>query len=386
MIAQAQEILARLISFRPVSSDTNLPLIQFCRDWLSANHIDSTVVPAAEGNKASLYATIGPKVPGGIVLSGHTDVVPVAGQAWATDPWGLTESHGKLFGRGTSDMLGFVALVLAAAPMFRDAGLRRPIHIALSYDEEVGCKGGRILVETMARALPAPVAVIVGEPTGNELVNGHKAYLQLSTLVRGRAVHSSRPDLGASALAAAARLVCWLDDVQYSNMSDPSLHDDRFDPPYTTLHCGVLEGGTSPTAVADRATFSADIRTVPYEDPHIYLQRFSGFAAELETRSLAPDGPRCSVEIEVVTDIPGLYPEENSTAESFMQSVGLPCIGKTFPGGTEAGLFQQAGWSTILFGPGDLIRAHKADEYIKIVELAESLRILQRIASRMAGE
>jgi len=386
MIAKAQEILAHLIAFRPVSSDSNLPLIQFCRDWLSANHIKSTVVPSAEGDKASIYATIGPLVPGGVVLSGHTDVVSVAGQTWATDPWVLTENDGKLFGRGTSDMLGFVALVLAAAPMFRDAGLRRPIHIALSYDEEVGCKGGRILVETMAKALPAPQAVIVGEPTGNELVNGHKAYLQLSTLIKGRAVHSSRPDLGASALAVAARLVCWLDDVQHSNMRDASLHDDRFDPPYTTLHCGVLEGGTSPTAVADRATFSTDIRTIPCEDPHLYLQRFSEFAAELETRSLAPGGPCCSVEIEVITDIPGLYPEESSIAEAFMQSVGVPCGGKTFPGGTEAGLFQQSSWSTVLFGPGDLIRAHKANEYVEIAELAETIRTLQRIAFRMGGD
>lgn len=236
MIERTQEILARLIGFKTVSSESNLPLIAFCRDSLSEHGIDSAIYPS----KTSLHARIGPNVAGGVVLSGNTDVVPASGRAWASDPWVLTERDMKLFGRGSSDMLGFVAVVLASVPVFRAANLGRPLHIALSYDEEVGCKGGLILAETLSKSLPPPMAVIVGEPSGNELVEGHKAYVELAARVTGQAVHSSRPDLGASALTAAARLVCWLDNTQRANALDPASQDGRFEPPYTTLHCGVL--------------------------------------------------------------------------------------------------------------------------------------------------
>ena len=384
MIEETQEILARLIGFKTVSSESNLPLIEFCRDLLSAHGIDSAIYPSAEGDKASLHARIGPDVAGGVVLSGHTDVVPADGQHWASDPWVLTKREMKLFGRGTSDMLGFVAIVLASVPMFCAAGLRRPVHIALSYDEEVGCKGGRILADTLSRSLPPPLGVIVGEPTGNELVEGHKAYMELAGRVRGHAVHSSRPDLGASALTAAARLVCWLDESQRANALDPASQDERFEPPYTTLHCGVLQAGSSPTAVADAATLSVDIRTIPSEDHGTYLRRLRAFAQELEQCPVTAGAPRCDIDIEVVTDIPGLLPEENGSAQAFMRSIGLARGRKTFSGGTEAGLFQQAGWSTVVCGPGELTRAHKADEYIELCELAGFAGILNGIAGRLA--
>ncbi|CAH1690210.1 Acetylornithine deacetylase [Hyphomicrobiales bacterium] len=384
MIEKTQELLARLISFKTVSSEPNLPLIEFCRDLLITNGIESAIYLSPEEGKASLHARIGPNVAGGVVLSGHTDVVPTTGQNWASNPWVLTERDMRLVGRGTSDMLGFVAAVLASVPMFRDAKLRRPLHIALSYDEEVGCKGGRILVDTLSKSLPPPVAVIVGEPSGNELVEGHKAYVELIARVKGHAVHSSRPDLGASALTAAARLVCWLDDAQRANALDPALQDWRFEPPYTTLHCGTLHAGTSPTAVADSAVFSVDIRTIPSEDPGAHLQQLRTFALELEQSPIKAGAPSCAIDIEVVTDIPGLSPEENGSAQAFMRSIGLTSKGKTFSGGTEAGLFQMAGWSTVVCGPGELTRAHKADEYIEIRELTGFAEILQRIAHRLA--
>ena len=384
MIEKSQEILARLIGFKTVSSESNLPLIAFCQDLLKAHGIDSAIYPSVGGDKASLHARIGPDVAGGVVLSGHTDVVTADGQHWASDPWTLTEREMKLFGRGTSDMLGFVAVVLAAVPMFRDAGLRRPVHIALSYDEEVGCIGGRILAETLSKSLPPPTAVIVGEPTGNELVEGHKAYMELAGRVTGHAVHSSRPDLGASALTAAAGIVCWLDEAQRANSLDPKSQDERFEPPYTTLHCGVLHAGTSPTAVADAAAFSVDVRTIPSEGPGAYLQRLRAFARELEQSPVTAGAPCCSIDIEIVTDIPGLLPEVGGSAQTFMRSIGLAPGGKTFSGGTEAGLFQQAGWSTVVCGPGALTRAHKANEYIELRELAGFAGILRRIADRLA--
>src|SRR3712207_4270406 len=223
MSLSPREMLARLVAFPSVSTSSNLDIITFCRDWLASHGVESRTVLSPEGDKANLYATIGPNVEGGVVLSGHTDVVPVEGQAWTSDPWTLTERDGRLYGRGASDMKGFDALVPALVPEMVQAPLQRPIHIALSYDEELACRGAPSMVREMAHPLPPPAAVLVGEPTRHAVVTGHKASLQLRTEVTGRAVHSSRVDQGVSAVMTAARLIGWHDDVMAANR-------DRADP------------------------------------------------------------------------------------------------------------------------------------------------------------
>jgi acetylornithine deacetylase len=257
-------MLARLVAFPSVSTSSNLDIINFCRDWLNTHGVESTLVMSPEGDKANLYATIGPKVEGGIVFSGHTDVVPVEGQNWTTDPWTLTEKNGRLYGRGSADMKGFDALVLALVPEMAKMPLKRPVHIALSYDEEIACRGAPSMVEAIARSVPKPAAVIVGEPTRHAVVTGHKASVQLRTQVTGYAVHSSRIDQGVSAVMNAARLIAWHEDVMEENRRRADL-SNPFEPPYTTLHCGMVAGGNAANVVSSSAWFFSDIRAIPTE-------------------------------------------------------------------------------------------------------------------------
>ena len=298
------------------------------------------------------------------MLSGHTDVVPVEGQAWTSDPFTLTERAGRLYGRGATDMKGFDALVLALVPEMAQAALRRPIHIALSYDEELACQGAPSMVRAMAQSIPTPAAVIVGEPTRHAVVTGHKASVQLETRVTGRAVHSSRIDQGVSAVMTAARLIAWHDDVMEENRRRADPHNP-FEPPYTTLHCGMVQGGTAANIVASSAWFTSDIRAIPTESPWDYLDRYRAYAAAVEVRMKAI-APEAGIAIELVSEIPGLRPESEGTAEALMRAITGDNGSHVVAYGTEAGLFQGAGWSTVVCGPGDIAQAHQPDEYIEV--------------------
>lgn len=384
MLDPVCDLLARLVAFRTVSSASNLDLIAFCQAYLHTHGVASELVLSPDGQKANLYATIGPNLPGGVVLSGHVDVVPVEGQQWATDPWTMTAREGRLYGRGTADMKGFVALALAAVPHFARAGLRRPIHLALSYDEEVGCRGGRLLIKELAARLPTPCAVIVGEPTRNRIANGHKSYTELLTRIRGHAVHSGRKDLGASAVSAAVRLIRWLDETEEYNRTHADAGRPPFTPGYTTLHCGWIAGGTNATTVAENASFTTDIRAVPWEDPADYVARLREFAQREVAPALHTVHADCAVDIEVLTDIPGLMPEPAGTAEGLMRGICRHATATSVPFGTEAGLFQAAGWSTVVCGPGDILQAHRADEYIELAQLAEGAQMMQGLARALS--
>ena len=305
MSLSPREMLARLIAFPSVSTSSNLDIIGFCQEWLQSQGVESRLVMSPEGDKANLYATIGPQVEGGIVLSGHTDVVPVEGQNWSTDPWTLTEKNGRLYGRGTADMKGFDALVLALVPEMVRAPLKRPVHIALSYDEEIACRGAPSMVREMAGSVPTPSAVIVGEPTRHAVVTGHKASVQLRTQVTGHAVHSSRIDQGVSAVMNAARLIAWHDDVMEENRrrADPN---DPFEPPYTTLHCGVVAGGSAANVVASSAWFSTDIRAIPTESPLDYVERYKAYIRDIVEPRMKAIAPETGVAVELVAEVPGL--------------------------------------------------------------------------------
>lgn len=379
-----REILARLIAFPTVSSESNLDCVAFIRDWLASFGVGSHLVYNPEGNKANLYATIGPMVEGGVILSGHTDVVPVEGQDWTSDPFVLTERDSKLYGRGTCDMKGFDAAVLAAVPAMLRARLKRPVHIALSYDEEVGCQGAPSMVEEMRRTIPAPSAVIVGEPSMMKAVVGHKGGLSWFTEVRGKSVHSSRIDTGVSAVMTAARLVTWLDDALNANReaADPS---NPFAPPYTTIHCGTINGGTATNIVSASCRFVTEVRALPTEDPLEVKSRFERYVREVIEPRMKAIAPESGVDIVPRAAVRGLMPEENGVAEGLVRRLTGDNERSFVSYGTEAGIFQRAGWSSVICGPGDIGQAHQADEYISIEQLAAVDRFMQGLVAELAN-
>lgn len=362
-----KEMLSKLVSFNTESQRSNLDLIHFCRDYLTGLGVESHLAPSPEGDKANLYATIGPRTEGGVVLSGHTDVVPVAGQAWTSDPWTLTERDGKLYGRGACDMKGFDAIALALVPEMLAAPLKRPIHIALSYDEEVGCRGARVLIQKMVEDGMAPSAVIVGEPSMMKVVTGHKGGLRMRTAVRGHAVHSSRIDIGVSAVMVAGELIHWHNETMARNKAQASA-SNGFEPPYSTLHVGVVEGGTAVNIAAEHCSFTHEVRCIPGERQEDYVALYRAKLAEIEPIMKAI-APATGIDFEVTSDTPAMGPETDGAAEALCRRLTGDNGRHVVAYGTEGGLFQRAGWSTVVCGPGDIAQAHQPDEFLSVAQL-----------------
>lgn len=375
-------MLARLVAFPSISSESNLPLIDFVRDYLASWGVASTLVFNDEGTKANLFATVGPMAVGGVVLSGHTDVVPALESGWTNSPWQLTERDGRLHGRGSCDMKGFVALALAAIPDMLAAKLKSPIHIALSYDEEIGCLGAPRLVERMTETIPPPRAVFVGEPTRMNIVSGHKGMCAFEVCVRGHAIHSSRIDKGVSAVMTGARLVNWLHETMEENRAKPAA--GGFEPPYTTLHCGLFKGGTAGNIVAEDCRFIVDIRAIPQQDPIAFRDRFVAFARTRIEPSMHAVHSETGIDVVDLSSIPGLKPEPCGSAETLARNLTGANGSDVVAYGTEAGIFQQAGWSTVVIGPGNIAQAHLADEYIEVEQMAEGERFIRRLISELS--
>ncbi len=377
------EMLDKLVAFPTISSASNLDLMQFVHEWLAGHGVAATLVPSADGMKANLYATIGPDMPGGIVLSGHTDVVPVEGQAWTSDPFKLTQKGDKLYGRGTCDMKGFDAICLSLVPQMLKAKLKRPVHIALSHDEEVGCLGAPAMIDHMVAAGLAPSAVIVGEPTRLKVVTGHKGGVRLVTTARGHAVHSSRMDRGVSAVHAVGKLIAWHVDVMAENAAkaDPM---NPFEPPYTTLHCGMVSGGTAFNIAAEEAKLWSEVRTIPTERDEDYLARYAAYIRDVLEPPMKKIAPEAGISFEMFSNTPGLRPEENGAAETFARRMTCDNGQHVVAYGTEGGLFQRAGWSTIVCGPGDIAQAHQPDEYIEISQMEAGTTLIARMIAALA--
>jgi acetylornithine deacetylase len=382
-----REMLARIVAFPTVSARSNLDLVDFAADHLAACGARLLRVPDATGEKASLIAQIGPDVPGGVVLSGHTDVVPVEGQSWTTDPWRLTERDGRLHGRGTCDMKGFVALALALAPEAARAPLRRPLVLALSHDEEVGCIGAPPMIARMLEAFPRPSAVIVGEPTMLKVVTAHKAGLLLDVHVRGHEVHSSEIHRGVSAVMTAARLVTWLDDAMAearAAFERGQGGDAAFDPPWSTTHVGIIAGGTAHNITARDCRFLASFRVLPGEDPAAWEARFRAAADRLSAamRAIAPD---TGITVSFHNLVPGCRPEPDGAAETLARSLTGDNGRHVVSYGTEAGQFQEPGLSAVVCGPGSIAQAHQADEFISVEQFAAGEAMLRRLIDRLAA-
>lgn len=377
-------MLERLVAFDTESAKSNLPLIDFVSDYLAGWGVPVTRMTNTAGDKATIFATIGPAGRGGIVLSGHTDVVPVAGQTWSSDPYRLRVENGRAYGRGSVDMKGFDALVLALVPDLIAADLTTPIHIILSYDEETSCLGSVEMIKRFGVDLPRPIAAIVGEPTGLAIVDAHKSVATFRTTVHGHAAHSSKPALGANAVSTAGDLIHGLNGLA-DEMAARGDASGRFDPPYTTVHIGMVHGGHARNILADCCSIHWEFRGLPDLDPNEIPARFDALAAEVAATRLNRHGDYGRIETEWEVLVPGLAPEPHSAAER----LGLDLTGanatQTVPYGTEAGHFQAAGIPTIVCGPGTIDRAHQPDEYITLDELAAGEAFLRRLMARCAA-
>lgn len=377
-----REILGHLVGFDSTSRKSNLDLIRWIAKFLAQKGIDSRLVHDEIGTKANLWATIGPSATGGIILSGHTDVVPVDGQAWTSDPFALTEREGRLYGRGTSDMKGFVAVALSAIERFAAAPLARPIHLAFSYDEEVGCHGVRRLLATLDLKAFRPAACIVGEPTMMRLVTSQKGYLGGRCDIQGFECHSSMALEGVNAIQYAARIIEWLRQrMQQHNRIGP--FDPRFTPPMTTIHVGTIRGGTATNIVPRDCGFDFEIRAVPSEDPCAIVEdmrRYCRETLEPEMRAINAD---CAIHTELLSRIPALEGDLLSNAVRLVRAVtgDNDCLAVAY--GTEAGFFSEAGIPTVICGPGSIEQAHKPDEFIDIAQLSLGDQFMDRLAAQL---
>lgn len=380
-----RELMDRLVAFPTVSRDSNLELIDFARNYLADFGIGSTKVTNDYGNKASLYAHVGPMVDGGVVLSGHTDVVPVDGQAWDTDPFTVTERNGRLYGRGTCDMKGFDALALWAMGRAAVQGIRRPLQIALSYDEEVGCTGAPSMIDHMvSHNLPRADTVIVGEPSMMKIVTSHKGGIGYRIHVRGFEVHSSLAPTGVSAIMMAARLIDWANQVNAENAAAvPSELAAQFFPPYTTLHVGTISGGTANNITAKDCRFVIDFRLVPGEEIAFWQARLMAKIAEIEAE-MQELRPQTGITAEQFFHVPSLVPEFQGSAEKLVRRLTGENSTNVVSYGTEAGQFQERGYSAVICGPGDISQAHQPNEYVSVDQFEKGQAFMSNLVDLLA--
>jgi acetylornithine deacetylase len=373
----ARDLLAKLVSFDTTSRGSNLELVEWVEGYLDDLGVPHRRVPNADGTKSNLMATIGPAVEGGVVLSGHTDVVPVDGQPWITDPWTLTEKDGRLYARGTCDMKGFLALSLAAAPELAKTA-RKPVHLAFSYDEEIGCLGAPEMIDVIRRELPTPSVVVVGEPTNMEAVNGHKGIATFHVTVTGRECHSSQPHLGVSAVMEAVTLMGSLNALS-ARLQDEADPASPFTPKGPTLTIGMVHGGTAHNIIARECHFVFDVRSPGPRTPKELVAPFLAEAAAMD-RALKARAPEAGVVVELRTDVPPFMPERDGAAEAFARRMtgdnGPP---RVVAFAAEAGQFQQAGFSTVICGPGSIDQAHQPNEYVEIAQLQRGAGFMRRL-------
>lgn len=379
-----RQILDHLVAFPTISRDSNLDLVDWVDAYLHSHGVKSHRYYNAEGTKAALFANVGPEVPGGVILSGHTDVVPVDGQDWTTDPFTVVERDGRLYGRGTCDMKGFDALALAAVPLALKAGVKRPLQIALSFDEELGCTGAPPMIEEIVKTLPRAALAIIGEPSMMKTVNGHKGGAGYRVKVKGFEVHSSLLPQGVSAIMEAARLIGWLNAQNELFMAKPvTALAAMFDPPHTTVHCGMFSGGTAHNITAGDCSFVMETRVVPGEDAEALALAFEAECAALDARVKAIR-PEAGVTWERFFDVPPLVPEPEGAAEAQVRRVTGDNGVSVVSYGTEAGQFQAAGYSAVICGPGDIAQAHQRDEYLDLAQFEAGWAFMQRLVAELA--
>ena len=376
------EMIRRLVSYDTTSRDSNLELIEWVRDYLHGFGIDSHLTFDDDGIKANLYATLGPTDRGGIMLSGHTDVVPVDGQAWDSDPFALAEKDGKLFARGTSDMKSFVAVALAHLPDFVERGLETPLHLAFSYDEEVGCIGVRRLIDQLRGFDVRPEMCVVGEPTDMKVVVAHKGKRSWTCEVTGMAAHSSLAPSAVNAVEYAAELVSFI-RRRARHLESKGPFEEGFEPPHSTVHTGVIHGGTQLNIIPERCMFQFEIRFLPFDDHEGFIADVRGFADDELLPEMLAKYEGAAIRFDEMIGFPGLTtPEDSEVARTCLHLAATNQIAKV-GFGTEAGLFSESGVPTVVCGPGSIAQAHKPNEYITLDQVEKCDRFMDRLKDRL---
>ncbi|WP_298806027.1 acetylornithine deacetylase [uncultured Lentibacter sp.] len=380
------EIMEKLVSFPTVSRAPNTDLIDWVEGYLAGHGIVSHRHWRDGGRThCALFAHVGPEVAGGVVLSGHTDVVPVDGQPWTSDPYTVSERDGKYYGRGTCDMKGFDALAIWALVEAKRRGVARPLQIALSYDEEVGCTGAPAMIEAMQRVLPKAALAIIGEPSLMKCVNGHKGGVGIATHVVGFEVHSSIMHRGVSAVMEAAKLLDWANRANAEAMAAaPTALAAMFDPPWTNAHVGTIEGGTANNITAKDCRFVMGFRVVPGERKEDWVARYTARVRAVEAEMQAVH-PEARIDLVPSFDVPALEPEDNGAAEALVRRLTGDNASHVVSYGTEAGQFQEAGYSAVICGPGSIEQAHQPDEFIAVAEFEAGQRFMQRLLEELAA-
>lgn len=382
-ITDVISILSRLVACNSVSGSPNIDVIDIIEGLLQDSGAVCHRVPSDDGTRTNVFGTIGPMIEGGIVLSGHTDVVPVDGQVWNTNPFELTTTEDKFFGRGTCDMKGFIAVALAALPNLELSKLKRPLHFAFSYDEELGCLGAPRMIEKISRLLPKPSMVIIGEPTEMKVVSCHKGCLDITTEIRGRSIHSGLSPYGVSAISTAAKLISWL-DARQSEGAHNADEASPLDPPFTTYHCGLIEGGTASNIVAKDCSFTTDIRVIENENANDHLAAYKEFIANDILPDMQAIAPEADIEVRIDANIPAFSRQDHNPAENLARAITRDTDTHASSMATEAGQFQQAGLPTIVCGPGSLEQAHKPDEFVSRKQLVKAVRFVDKAIATLS--
>ena len=379
---QTRDILDRLIAFDTVSSRPNIDLMRWVQDLLAGAGVTSTLIPDASGKKANLYATIGPSDRPGVMLSGHTDVVPVDGQNWTHPPFRLTEADSRYYGRGATDMKGFVACALAAALIATKRPLKTPLHLALSYDEEVGCLGVPALIDMLATASVKPLMCIVGEPTGMQVATGHKGKIALRATCTGREGHSALAPMALNALHLGADFLNIIRNLQVE-VATTGLRDGDYDVPYTTLHVGKMNGGVQVNIVPNTCILDFEIRNLAGDDPRVLIDRLAQAAGTI-TAPFRSDFPEADIRIERLWDYPGLGTPTSAPIVNFVKSLTGANGTMKVAFGTEGGLFStRLGIPTVICGPGSMAQGHKPDEWVSLEQIARCEAMLAALTDRL---
>jgi len=382
-----ENILAKLVSFPVLGGENNLSIIHWIKDYIESFEIKTTLVPNKEQTKASLHCRIGPDVDGGVILSGHTDVVPVKGQAWSTDPFELTDKgDGKLYGRGSCDMKGFLACCLAVLPELVKANLKKPIYFAFSYDEEVGCLATPDLTRSIKEQYQeTPKYAIIGEPSLLQPIVGQKGIYILETYVNGSQGHSSRIKQEVSAIHEAARLILWLEQLMDQLITNGDV-DQRFHPPHSSIHIGKIEGGIAPNIIANKAHFYWDLRTIPSDDIQTIINTFEAHCRERENavRPIFKDFAIKTIENHPI--VPHLDTRADAEVVQLIQRISGMTKLDTVAYAAEAGHFANAGFQSVICGPGSIAQAHRADEYIAIDQLHKGVEMLHKLIQELSSD
>ncbi len=381
------QILAKLVSFPVLGGESNTSILNWIKEVLESHGVTVTLVPNEEGNKASLHCRIGPAIDGGVILSGHMDVVPVAGQEWTTDPFVLTDKgNGKLYGRGACDMKGFLACCLAALPQMVSANLKKPIYFAFSYDEEIGCLAGPELAQALKTHYPeTPKYAIIGEPSLMEPIVGQKGIYILETYVNGSAGHSSRIKQEVSAIHEAMRLILWLENKMDQLIAARRL-DDRFHPPHSSIHIGLVQGGIAPNVIADKAHFYWDLRTIPMDDIDSIVAEFETHCRQRE-EELQRIFPDFSIKtIENHPPVPHLDTKADDAIVNLIKRISGNAKLDTVSYAAEAGQFANEGFQSAICGPGSIAQAHRADEFIAKEQLEKGVEMLKNLIQELSSD